>query len=286
MAEDVVVPPVGRLVVRRELFDRLRGPAQVTVVSAPPGSGTSVLLRSWSERAAPAGRVAWSAVAGEERDGQGFWLSVVDASRRTGPGSELVQAVSAAPDLDGWALVERLLNDLAPLDERVWLVVDNAHQWESAVLRQLELLVLRVPPLPAFVLASRHDVPLRLPRLRLEGGLCEIREGDLRFSLAETRQLFTTAGLDLPEAAMRLLHERTEGWAAGLRLAALSLSGRPDPERSALDFSGSERTVAEYLLAEVLGRQNERVRRLLLRTSVLDRVNGELADCWPEMAEP
>ncbi|WP_327237812.1 hypothetical protein OG349_31545 [Streptomyces sp. NBC_01317] len=124
-------PPVGRLVVRREPFDRLRGPAQVTVVSAPSGSGKSVLPRSWSEQAAPAGRVAWSAVAGEERDGQGFRLSVVDASRRTGPGSELVQAVSAAPDLDGWALVERLLNDLAPLDERVRLVVDDVHQLDD-----------------------------------------------------------------------------------------------------------------------------------------------------------
>ena len=94
----------------------------------------------------------------------------------------------------------------------------------------------------------------------------------------EARELFAAAGVQLPEQALTRLHERTEGWAAGLRLAALSLAGHPDPERFAAEFSGTDRTVAEYLLAEVLDRQTGRVRRLLLRTSILDRVNGELAD--------
>src|SRR5215472_7104116 len=90
--------------------------------------------------------------------------------------------------------------------------------------------------------------------------------------------MFAVAGVELPEPALALLHERTEGWAAGLRLAALSLAGHPDPERFAEEFSGSERTVSEYLLAEVLSRQSPEVLQLLLRTSVLDRVNGPLAD--------
>ena len=121
-------------------------------------------------------------------------------------------------------------------------------------------------------------MPLGLHRLRLEGELTEIRAADLRFTTAEARELFDAAGVKLPEPAVVMLHERTEGWAAGLRLAALSLAGHPDPERFAAEFSGSERTVAEYLLAEVLERHSEPVRRLLLRTSLLDRVNGELAD--------
>jgi ATP/maltotriose-dependent transcriptional regulator MalT len=100
----------------------------------------------------------------------------------------------------------------------------------------------------------------------------------LRFTLDEARALFAASGVELPESALTPLHARTEGWAAGLRLAALSLAWHPDPERFAAEFSGSERTVAEYLLAEVLERQNEEVRRLLLRTSVLERVSGELAD--------
>jgi LuxR family maltose regulon positive regulatory protein len=214
-----------------------------------------------------------------ERDPQRFWLSVLGALRQTVPGSTLVRELTAAPDLDGWAIVERLLKDLARLQERVWLVIDDVHELGSAeALRQLELLLMRAPPELRFVLATRHDLRLGLHRLRLQGELAEIRAADLRFTLGEARELFQGAGVELPEAALVMLSKRTEGWAAGLRLAALSLAGHPDPERFAAEFSGSERTVAEYLLAEVLERQSEQVRRLLLRTSVLDRVSGPLAD--------
>jgi len=250
----------------------------VTVVSAPPGSGKTVLLRSWISRAGPAERVAWVPVGRAERDPQRFWLSVLDALRGTVPGSALVQALTAAPDLDGWAVVERLLKDLAPLQDRIWLVIDDVHELDPEALRQLELLVMRAPPQLRFVLATRHDVRLGLHRLRLEGELAEIRAADLRFTVAETGELFSAAGVELPGPAVVMLRERTEGWVAGLRLAALSMAGHDDPARLAAGFSGTERTVAEYLLAEVLDRQTEAVRRLLLRTSVLERVNGELAD--------
>jgi LuxR family transcriptional regulator, maltose regulon positive regulatory protein len=260
------------------LFGRLEA-ARVTVVSAPPGSGKTVLLRSWIAEADLAERAAWVPMARGERDPQRFWLSVLGAVRQTGPGSALVRELTAAPDLDGWAIVGRLLKDLAPLEDRLWLVVDDVHELSSAeAWRQLELELMRAPDELRFVLATRHDLRLGLHRLRLEGELTEIRANDLRFTLGEARELFAAAGVQLPEPALALLHERTEGWAAGLRLAVLSLAGHPDPERFAEEFSGSERTVAEYLLAEVLERQTEEVRRLLLRTSVLERVNGELAD--------
>ena len=268
----------GGVVARPGLFGRLGGPARVTVVSAPAGSGKTVLLRSWIAEAGLAGRAAWVAAGQEEQDPQRFWLSVAGALRQTGSGAGLVQAVSAAPELDGWALAERLLSDLAPLEDPVWLVVDDVHELGPDALRQLELLLMRAPARLRFVLAARHDVRLGLHRLRLEGGLTELRAGDLTFTLAEAGELFTAAGVELDEPALAMLHERTEGWAAGLRLAALALAGHPDPGRFAAEFSGSERTVAEYLLAEVLDRQSERVRRLLLRTSILERVNGELAD--------
>jgi LuxR family transcriptional regulator, maltose regulon positive regulatory protein len=265
------------LVARPALFRRLGGSARVTAVSAPAGSGKTVLLRSWIAGAGLAGRAAWVAAGREERDPQRFWLSVLRALRQTGPGAGLVRAVSAAPDLDGWALVERLLKDLAPLGDPVWLVVDDVHELGPDALRQLELLVMRAPAGLRIVLAARHDVRLGLHRLRLEGELAEIRTDDLRFSLAEAGELFTAAGVELDEPTLAVLHERTEGWAAGLRLAGLSLAGHPDPARFAAGFSGSERTVAEYLLAEVLERQPGNVRRLLLRTSILERVNGQLA---------
>lgn len=202
----------------------------MTVVSAPPGSGETLLLRSWISQAALEDRCAWVTAGRDERD---------------------------------------------PL---VLLVVDDVHELGAEALRQLELLVMRAPAELQFVLANRHDVRMGLYRLRLEGQLTEIRQPELRFTLAETRALFVAAGVELSEAALVSLHQRTEGWAAGLRLAALSLAGHPDPDRFAAEFSGTDRTVAEYLLAEVLDRQSDMVRRLLLRTSLLDRVNGELAD--------
>jgi len=267
------------VVSRPGLFELLSGAGRVTEVSASAGSGKTLLLRSWISETGRAERAAWVPVQGEERDPQRFWLSVLGALRDTGAGSKVVRPLTAAPDLDGWTVVERLLADLGGLEDRVWLVVDDVHELRSAeALRQLELLLLRAPFELRFVLTTRHDLRLGLHRLRLEGELTEIRAADLRFTVEEAKALYQAAGIPLSDAALGLLYERTEGWAAGLRLAALSLAGHPEPERFAAEFSGSERTVAEYLLAEVLERQPEPVRRLLLRTSVLERVNGELAD--------
>jgi LuxR family maltose regulon positive regulatory protein len=217
-----------------------------------------VLLRSWIGEAGLMDSAGWVSVGRDDCDPQRFWLSVLGALRRTSAGSRLVRELTAAPDLDGWAVVERLLKDLAPLQDRLWLVLDDVHELGSAeAQRQLELLLMRGPPELRFVLATRHDLRLGLHRLRLEGELAELRAADLRFSLAEARELFV---------------------AAGVELAVLSLAGHPDPVRFAAEFSGSERTVAEYLLAEVLERQSQEVRRLLLQTSVLERVSGPLAD--------
>jgi LuxR family transcriptional regulator, maltose regulon positive regulatory protein len=276
----VPVPAVrGGIVSRRALFERLGRAGRVTQVSALAGSGKTFLLRSWIDAAALTGRAAWVSVQDDEHDPQRFWVSVLDALRQTTAGSSLVRPLTAAPDLDGWAAVERLLADLEPLADQTWLLIDDAHELRSAeAQRQLELLLMRGPQALRIVLATRHDLRLGLHRLRLDGELTEIRAASLRFTLDEARTLFGAAGVELPESALTLLHARTEGWAAGLRLAALSLAGHPDPDRFAAEFSGTERTVAEYLLAEVLERQREEVRRLLLQTSLLGQVNGELAD--------
>ncbi len=280
-APDVCAAPAvsSGVVLRCALFGRLAGAGRVVQMSAPAGSGKTVLMRSWIAEAALARQTGWVAADRELRHPQRFWIAVADALRGTAGGAGLMRPLTAAPDLDGWAVVERLLKDLAPLQDRLWLLIDDAHLLDQGeVLPQLELLLLHAPQKLRLVLATRHDLRLRLHRLRLEGELTEIRAADLRFSLAEARALFAAAGLDLPADALARLHERTEGWAAGLRLAALSLAGHPDPQRFAAEFSGTERTVAEYLLAEVLDRQSDEVRRLLLRTSVLDQVSGPLAD--------
>ena len=267
------------IIARPGLWQQLNLSTRVTVVSAPAGSGKTVLLTSWIDQANLADSAAFVQVMRDERDPQRFWLSVLSALRQTSAGSVLVRPVTAAPDMDGWAITERLLTDLAALGERLWLVIDDLHELHSdQARRQLELLMLRAPQELRFVLATRHDVRLGLHRLRLEGDLTEIRAEDLRFTVAEARELLSGAGAQLADPVVELLVDRTEGWVAGLRLAALSLVGHPDPARFAAEFSGSQRTVAEYLLAEVLDRQPEEVRRMLLRTSILERVNGELAD--------
>ena len=271
------------VVTRPGLFEGLIRAQRVVQVSAPPGSGKTVLLRSWIAGSGLAACAAWVSVPAEERDPQRLWISVANALRSTAAGAEQVRGLTAAPDLDGWTAVERLLEDLASLEDRIWLVIDDLHELRSAeALRQLELLIMRAPAVLRFVLVTRHDLRLGLHRLRLAGELTEIRADDLRFSRTEARALLDAAGVVLSGSALDLLYDRTEGWVAGLRLAALSLAGHPDPERFAAEFGGSERTVAEYLLSEVLERQPEQARRLLLRTSILPRVNGELADLLTE----
>ena len=176
-------------------------------------------------------------------------------------------------------MVDRALSKLADAHGAIALVIDDLHELNSPdALAQLTRLLTHLPPNAHAVLTTRHDLRLRLHQLRLAGELAEIRAADLRFTERETRMLLDASGIALPEAGAALLHQRTEGWAAGLRLAALSLAGHPDPERFVAEFSGSDRTVAEYLIAEMLERQPADVQDLLLRTSLLDRVNGELAD--------
>ena len=176
-------------------------------------------------------------------------------------------------------MVDRVLAELTEHRGRLTLVIDDLHELNSPdALAQLTRLLTNLPPDVHAVLATRRDLRLGLHQLRLAGELAEIRAADLRFTERETRELLAASGIALSEAGAALLHQRTEGWAAGLRLAALSLAGHPDPERFVEDFSGTDRAVAEYLLAEMLDRQPEDVQHLLLCTSLLDRVNGELAD--------
>ena len=266
------------MVLRPVLFERLSSVAAgtVTLVCAPAGSGKTVLLRSWAAGIEDA--VAWVTVERGERDSQRFCLHVIDALADAA-GDNVVERVSPAPDFAGAVAVERLLAQLERLEAPVLLVIDDLHELDSEdALAWIEMLLTRLPSELRVLLATREEPALGLHRLRLAGELTELRAPELRFSLDDTRALFRASGVTLSDAAVASLHERTEGWAAGLRLAAISLAAHPEPERFVSEFSGSERTVAGYLLAEVLERQPPEARDLLLRTSVLERVSGPLAD--------
>jgi LuxR family transcriptional regulator, maltose regulon positive regulatory protein len=270
-----------RLIQRGELLASLDGAttAKVTLISAPAGSGKTSLLRAWADGAGQPYRLAVVQVRRDQQDSQQFWLAVLSAIRQasgtTGEGEQL----AATPDFNEAAISERVLSELAAHHDRTFLVIDDLHELTSAeAFMQLTRLLEKLPQHVHAILATRRDLPLRLHKLRLAGELAEIRAADLSFTERETRQFLEASGIELSEAGVARLHQRTEGWAAGLRLAAMSLASSPDPERFVAEFSGSSRTVAEYLLAEMLECQPPGVQQLLLRTALLDRVNGELAD--------
>jgi LuxR family maltose regulon positive regulatory protein len=252
---------------------------KVTVISAPAGSGKTSLLRAWAGRPAQPRRLAVLQVQRDQQDAQQFWLALLDAVRHATGANSGAAPPAGTPDFNAPAMADRVLSELADARGGVTLVIDDLHELTSPeALAQLTRLLTNLPAHAHAILTTRHDLRLGLHQLRLAGELTEIRAADLRFSGYETRELLDASGITLSEAGAALLHQRTEGWAAGLRLAAISLAGHPDPERFVAEFSGSDRTVAEYLLAEMLDRQSPDVQDLLLRTSLLDRVNGELAD--------
>jgi LuxR family maltose regulon positive regulatory protein len=252
---------------------------KVTVISAPAGSGKTSLLRVWAGRLGQGRRIAFMSVRPGQQDAQLFWLALLGAVRDASGADRSAEPPPTTPGFNGAAMVDKVLSEISATGDPFVLVIDDLHELNSAeAAEQLTPLLTSLPPHAHAIVATRRDPPLRLHQLRLDGELAEIRAADLRCTEEETRQLVAAAGITLPDHVAAMLHQRTEGWAAGLRLAVLSLAGHPDPERFVAEFSGSDRTVAEYLMAEMLQRQPTEVQGLLLRTSLLDRVNGELAD--------
>ena len=251
---------------------------KVTVISAPPGSGKTSLLRAWCDRQGKDRRIAFVSVPRDQQDGQQFWLAVLDAIRQTDASPDF-RKQAAAPDFDGFVMVDAVVSELAQVSGVAVLVIDDLHELSAAdALTQLEHLLSVLPESARIVLSSRRDPPIRLHQLRLADEVAELRAGDLRFTASETRELLAASEISLSDSGAAALYERTEGWAAGLRLAVISLSGHPEPDRFVDEFSGTDRAVGEYLMAEMLERQPIEVQRMLLRTSVADRLNGELAD--------
>ncbi|MEA2497403.1 MAG: LuxR family transcriptional regulator, maltose regulon positive regulatory protein, partial [Thermoleophilaceae bacterium] len=261
-----------------ELLDRAVT-KRVTVISAPPGSGKTTLLRAWADRSANSHRVAFVSVNRDQQDAEQFWSAVVEAVRSPARSIDPQRQPAATAALESDQVVDAVLSEFAEQAEPVVLIIDDLHELRSPdALAQLDHLLAILSGSARLVLSSRRDPPIRLHQLRLADEVAEIRADDLRFTESETRELLGASGISLSDAGATALYQRTEGWAAGLRLAVISLRGHPDPERFVAEFSGTDRAIGEYLMAEMLERQPSEVQSMLLRTSLVDRMNAELAD--------
>lgn len=253
---------------------------EVVLVCAPAGFGKTALLSDWSRQGQRP--VAWLSLDAADNDPVRFWRHAAAALDRVTPGiAERVYPLLARPSptsFDGF--VAALINELVDNADPAVLVLDDYHLIEAeAVHASMLFLIEHLPRELRLILASRADPPLPLARLRGRGKLAELRTEVLRFTAAEAAALLrAAAGHDLADDAVVALAARTEGWAAGLQLAALSLRGQSDAKRIVATFSGSHRYVLDYLTTEVLERQPEPVRSFVLETSVLDRLCGELCD--------
>ena len=279
------VPPVRPEVVSRtRLLARLgpTGPRALTLISAPPGYGKTTLISDWLKDSRQP--CAWLALDAEDNDPVRFMTYLVAAWQRIDP--SIGQAVLPLLRLPQLPPTERLatllLNDLAAVAGPLTLVLEDYHSIHSAFIHALvEFLLQHAPAHVHLIITTRKDPPFSLSRLRVRGQMIEIRADDLRFTEEEsTEWLITRMGLNLDAEAVSTLTTRTEGWVAGLQLAALSLQGQ-DAVRIAdfvHSFSGSDRYVLDYLLDEVLQRQAEGVRAFLVQTSILDRLNCPLCN--------
>jgi LuxR family maltose regulon positive regulatory protein len=275
----VLRPPPG-FVPRRRLVEALgEGLARGRVlVSAPAGSGKTALLADWARGGGRA--VAWLGLDSGDSDPARFWRYAVAALDRARPG--LAERIGPLLARSPEGLLTALINELAadPGPDEVLLVLDDYHLIDSGQVHEsVAFLLENLPPGLRVVLSGRADPPLPLARLRARGQLAELRAADLRFTTDEAAGLLREAiGAELPDAAVAALVARTEGWAAGLQLAGLSLRRHADPAAFAEAFSGSHRFVLDYLADEVLDNQPGPVRAFLLETSVLERLSGELCD--------
>jgi LuxR family maltose regulon positive regulatory protein len=276
-------PPPG-FVPRRRLVEALGdGLARGRVlVCAPAGSGKTALLADWARGGGHL--VAWLGLDGGDNDPARFWRYAVAALDRARPGlaGRMGPLLSAPPARSFDGLVATVINELAAESDpdEVLLVLDDYHLADSGPVHEsVAFLLENLPPGLRVVVSSRADPPLPLARLRARGQLAELRAADLRFTPDEAAALLAAAaGPGLPMTASQALVARTEGWAAGLQLAALSLRGHADPAGFVTAFSGSHRFVLDYLTDEVLDGQTGQVRAFLLETSVLERLSGELCD--------
>jgi LuxR family maltose regulon positive regulatory protein len=283
LATKITIPRIRRERLRRiRLISQLDEGAAcgLTLVCTPAGFGKTTLLGDWAQTASQ--RIAWLSLDPEDNDPVRFWRYVVAALERADVTvGEDVQSMFISPrEGSSRGVVTALINGLEAVGDEVTLILDDYHVIVSAPIHEgLTFFLNNIPSRVHIVIATRSDPPLQLARLRAGGRLAELRGFDLRFTPDETTSFLREVWeLNLSPEAVAGLEARTEGWAVGLQLAALSLQGRPDPDTFLQAFAGTHRYVLDYLSEEVLELQTDRVRTFLLRTSILERLCGPLCN--------
>jgi LuxR family maltose regulon positive regulatory protein len=286
------IPPMRPGAIRRtRLISALIAGAatKLTLIDALPGSGKTSLLSEWHASPSERRSFAWLSLDGADNDPVRFCGGLIAALQTVI--EDLGSSAQTALHSPGATLQDHvlplLINDLAGISDFVVLVLDDYHLIANTEIhRAIEVLIERLPMSVQLVLATRSDPPLPLGRLRARGQLTEIRADDLRFTAAEAESFLNgVLELSLDEDEVAALHERTEGWAAGLQLAGLSLRGREDRRRFIDAFAGDDQQIVDYLGAEVLDQQPPAIREFLLRSSILDRLSAPLCAAVTESTD-
>lgn len=285
LATKLFIPPVRpEIVPRPRLVEKLKAAMSnsITLISAPAGFGKTTLLSEWIHSNQPPIPTAWLSLEESENDPLSFWEYFIAALRtlQSGVGESSLHLLRSSQPTPIQAVLSLLINDITTISGDRFLVLDDYHFIQNATVHHgLEFFIDHMPPGMRLIVASRIDPPLPLPRFRGKGVISEIRTDDLRLNLDEAANVLSTLGAPtLPAEAIKTLNAKTEGWAVGLKMAVLSMTAAKDIGKFVSDFAGSQRYVMDYLIEEVLDRQPEDVREFLLKTSVLDRLNGSLCD--------
>src|SRR5260221_255482 len=283
LATKLYIPRLRPNVVSRpRLSERLNGgsPRKLTLISAPAGFGKTTLVSEWvlgCQRPA-----AWLSLDEGDNDPTRFLTYLVAALQTLAAtlGEGVLTILQSPQPPPPASILTALLNDLTTISDDFVLVLDDYHVLDAKpVDHALTFLLDHLPPQMHLVIATREDPPLPLARLRVGGHLTELRVTDLRFTHAEAAEFLNQVmGLTLSAQDIAALETRTEGWIAGLQLAAISMQGHQDATSFITSFTGSHHFVMDYLVEEVLGQQSESVQTFLLRTSILDRFCGPLCD--------
>jgi LuxR family transcriptional regulator, maltose regulon positive regulatory protein len=283
LATKLYLPPLRPNVVSRpRLLERLNEGlySKLTLVSAPAGFGKTTLVSEWLTGCGRS--AAWLSLDAGDNDPARFltYLIVALQTLAANVGAGVVNVLQSPQPPTTESIVTTLLNDITTISDEFILVLDDYHVIEAPPVDQALIhLVEHLPSQMHLVILTREDPPLPLARLRARGHLTELRTADLRFSPAEAAAFLNQVmGLTLSAEQIAALEQRTEGWIAGLQLAALSLQGQPDATSFIASFTGSHHFVMDYLLEEVLQQQSEGVQTFLLRTSILERLCGPLCD--------